>query len=404
MPPLDLRGRRVSVLLSGETIATFGDAFFSLAVVWVVWTETQSVLQTAIVQVVWHLSTAIFSPLGGALADRGNQRGIMAGSSVLASGVVGLLAIGVAIAGVMPLLAAFGTIFVLNSLFAFSTSARAAIFPDLVGRENLVATSGLFSWTKQVASIVGNASGGLVVASLGSVWALAVVAGSFLLAGLSVLLAVPKHLSFRRSTADGRRSLAREILEGWRAISVNPILLALVVLSLLVNLSSFLGPLWPALVDRQLHGGAIAYGFLNAAGIVGGICGGLTVRRIERAIGTGQAVILGWLVTGIAVLGVALSTSLVLTGLLNAIWSGSAVVAGVASFSLTTALAAPELRGRVFGISRALVTVAIPLGALIGAWAADTFGITPMFLVGSMMIIATSIAAWSVPALRSARL
>lgn len=55
-PARTIRDGRVLLLLSGETASAFGDAFFNLAVVWVVWSQTQSVLQTAIIQVVWHLS------------------------------------------------------------------------------------------------------------------------------------------------------------------------------------------------------------------------------------------------------------------------------------------------------------------------------------------------------------
>lgn len=172
---------------------------------------------------------------------------------------------------------------------------------------------------------------------------------------------------------------------------------------MVVNLTSFLGPLWPALVDQRLQGGAAAYGLLNAAGVVGGIAGGLVARPIERTVGTGRTVVLGWASAGLAILGIAVSTSLTVTILLESVWTASAAVAGVASFSMLTALAADEVRGRVFGISRSVSTVAIPLSALAGAWLADALGVVPMFILGSAVMLLTAVIAFSDAPLRRAR-
>ena len=43
---------------------------------WVVWSETQSTLQTAVIQAIWHLPDVLFAPLAGVFADRWNRKAI----------------------------------------------------------------------------------------------------------------------------------------------------------------------------------------------------------------------------------------------------------------------------------------------------------------------------------------
>ena len=104
------------LLWSGQTVSVFGDAFFNLAVMWVVWSETQSTLQTAIIQAIWHLPDVIFAPLAGVLADRWDRKAIMVTTSLAAAAVVGAVALLLVLIGHLPPIIAFIAIFKLNSL------------------------------------------------------------------------------------------------------------------------------------------------------------------------------------------------------------------------------------------------------------------------------------------------
>ena len=121
------------LLWSGQTVSVFGDAFFNLAVMWVVWSETQSTLQTAIIQAIWHLPDVIFAPLAGVLADRWDRKTIMVTTSLAAAAVVAAVALLVALIGHLPPIIAFIAIFKLNSLTAFMSPARASVMPSVVG-------------------------------------------------------------------------------------------------------------------------------------------------------------------------------------------------------------------------------------------------------------------------------
>ena len=177
------------LLWSGQTASYFGDAFFNLAVMWVVWSETQSTLQTAIIQAVWHIPDIIFAPLAGVLADRWDRKAIMVTTNVAAASVVGAVVLLVVLVGHLPPVVAFVAIFKLNGLTTFMNPARASIMPSVVGRDLLTTAQGLFSTARETAALAGSATAGLVIAAAGAVWALAVDAASFLFVSLCIAIA-----------------------------------------------------------------------------------------------------------------------------------------------------------------------------------------------------------------------
>ena len=197
------RNRSFALLWSGQTVSYFGDAFFNLAVMWVVWSETQSTLQTAVIQAIWHLPDVLFAPLAGGFADRWNRKAIMVATNLGAAAVVvGAVALIVVVAGHLPPVIAFVAIFKLNGLTTFMQPARASVMPAVVGRDLLTTAQGLFATARESAALVGSATAGLLIAAAGAVWALAVDAASVLFVSLCVALArLPRRVSAAASEA-----------------------------------------------------------------------------------------------------------------------------------------------------------------------------------------------------------
>ncbi len=264
------------LLWAGQTVSAFGDAFFNLAIFWTVYTATGSAFKTAFVQLLWQLSTALFSPLAGVFADRLDRKGLLVGANLLSA----LAVFGAVLRPELAAQALLGAVPVLNGLGAFAAAARASVLPELVGPGLLVRAGGLFSVGGQVAVLSGSVLAGPVLAGAGPFWALMVDAGSFLGAALAVSLApVPAR---RLSPGPGGRKLplVKELAAGWEALRALPAVRGLVLLGVLVNAAAFLGPLYPALVRERLGGDAAVFGLLQAAGVLGVIFGGLGAGRL----------------------------------------------------------------------------------------------------------------------------
>ena len=402
------RNRSFALLLSGQTVSVFGDAFFNLAVMWVVWSETQSTLQTAVIQAIWHLPDVLFSPLAGVLADRRNRKVIMVTTNLGAAAVVGAVALIVVVVGHLPLVVALVAIFKLNGLTTFMQPARASVMPSVVGRDLLTTAQGLFSTAREMASLVGSAAAGLLIAAAGAVWALVVDAASFLVVSLCIALArLPGRTSASSSEAGSGLSvkvMARDLRDGWRTASRHPVVHALLWLFVLINVASFIGPLWPALVQERLGGGAGFYGLLLAASAAGAMLGGLVAGPLERRFGAGRVLASSWSLAGICTLGIAVSTWLPATMILEFVETGTLTAGMIAAGAIMIAAVPDEYRGRVFGIVRGLGVVLIPVSALAGGWIAEFAEIWMMFAFAGVFILAVGLLAWANPNVRSARI
>lgn len=402
-----LGNRTLMLLWGGESVSIVGDSFFNLAVLWIVYVRSGSALQTALVGVAWHLSTILFGPFAGVLADRWDRKRIMVGTNLGAAAVVGGLTLVVAGGHLFPALV-LAAVFVLNSLTTFLRPARAAVMPAVVGRELLATAEGLFSTVRSVAAFLGNALGGVVVAVVGAAWALVLDAASFAFVAACIAVArLPRRAA--RPPASGEHSrlpggFARQLADGWRVIRCHPVTRAMVWLGMLVNVPSFLGSLYPALVDQQLHAGAAAYGAIGAAGVVGGMAGGALAGPLERRVGAGRALAAGWGLGGLSTLGIAASPAVSLTAALQGTLVFGVTAGGVAMGALMVALVPEGYRGRVAGITGSLYVLAIPASTLAAGWLADRVGVAPVIAVGGLWLLAAAGLAWSIPPVRTARI
>lgn len=398
-----LTNRTLILLWSGGTISTIGDAFFNLAVMWVIYTSSHSFLQTSFVQVIWQLDRIIFGTIAGVFADRWNRKRIMVIVNILQALIAGALAVQIDVSGHVSRIAVFSTVFLLNTLNTFFFPSSNAVMPEIVGREALVTAQGLMSTVGTLTNFVGELLAG-VVSALGVIWAIGFDAISFLVASVCIALArFPKVRKTSHQIAK-HPSFIREIVDGWNTISSIPVIKSMVWLGVLLNVASFVGPLIPGTVKIHLHSGAIVLGAVGAAGVVGATFAGLVAGPIERNLGAGRVFVLGFILSGIARIGFALSTSVPLGLLMSAIWSFGSSVGNVAMGAVEQVVVPEEFRGRVWGITSSLAVSLIPISSLIGGWLADKFGPVPLVSASGLWVIGTALIGLCNKHIRTARI
>jgi MFS transporter, DHA3 family, macrolide efflux protein len=396
---LDLvKNKTLMYLWTGKTVSNIGDTFFDLAVMWVVYAQSGSVLQSAIVGMMSHLSAIIFSPIAGAVADRFDRKTIMWSTNVLSAVVVGAVAYAYFTFGHIPLIVAALSIFLLIALGTFINPAEASVMPEIVGKSHLSTAYGIFSTITQSATLLGQALAGFVIAGFGAGWALSGDAISFFfVAGCIALAKIPKrtvaHPASVKSTSGKKGSFWGDIKSGWQYTKTNPTIYALLWLAMLINVISYLGPLFPALVSDQLKSGAAAYGMIEAASVVGAMVGGVMTGYFDRRFKTGHLMGVTLLLSGFCPLGIAMSTSVILTIILVFILTFFTQLASILMMSAQLALVAEEYRGRVFGISRSFVMAAMPISTLIAGYLGDIIGVSILFTFAGFWVIGISCLA-----------
>lgn len=406
------RNRSFVLLWCEQTVSDFSASFFTIAVMWAVWSETESTLQTAIIPAIEHLLYVIFILLAGVLADRWNRKAIMIATSLAAAAVVGVVTLLVLLLGHLPPLVAYVAIIKLISLTIFTDPARASIMPSLVGRDLLTTAQGLFSTGRKMAQLVLNAAIWLMFAAVYTVSALAVDAALFLFVALCIAVAcLPGRAApIAASTSnDSRlwlspRSVARDLRAGWCTVLSVPVVRALLWLSVLTNIGAFMIALWPALVQGPLGSGTGSLRLLLVAGTTGGMLGGLVAGPVERRFGAGRVLAAGWSLAGVCTLGIALSIWVPVTLALESAASAALTVSMVASGAIAITAVPEEYRGRVFGTFRSLSVVLFYVSFLAGGWIAEFVEVWVMFAAGGTILLALSLMAWANPHVRNARI
>ncbi len=278
-----LRHAPFRYLALGRTISMLGNAVAPIALAFAVLDLTGSAGDLGLVVGARSLTNVVFLLFGGVLADRLPRQQVMVVSGGLASLTQGLVASLVLTgAATVPLLMALGAVNGVVSAFAFpATAALVAqtVPPDLLKAANAVNRLGING-----AMIVGASAGGLLVASVGPGWGLAVDAATFGLASVCfALVRVPDY----RTRAPRRASALRDLREGWSAFAGHTWVWVVVLGFCFFNMATAAGRgvVGPVLADQTF--GRQAWGYVLAAETAGMVLGAfvamrLTVRRLLR--------------------------------------------------------------------------------------------------------------------------
>jgi MFS family permease len=249
--------------------------------------------------------------------------------------------------------------------------------PELVEPVDLVRANGLLGATESAGQLAGPGVGGLLVASLGGAYTLAVDAASFGVAALTSAR-VRTHRPAPSTSPAERPRLRRQIADGLRWLWTMAPLRLIALCSATVNVAL---AAWTAVetvfLVRTLHTPSSIIGAVLTVGAVGGILGGLCAGSLVRRVGVGRALFLSVVTGGLAGLVGPLATapfgpwsvSIALFGV-----SAALSVYNAAAVSTRQRLAPADMIGRVTAANRVLTYGAMPLGALAGGVLASGAG------------------------------
>ncbi|MEY3690462.1 MAG: hypothetical protein RJB57_117 [Actinomycetota bacterium] len=226
------------------------------------------------------VSLVLFMLAGGVVADRLGRCRTVGGTDIIGSFVVGAGAV-LIITGnaTVPLLAANG--FVLGVLHAMWQPAFRGIMPQIVPRERLQAANAVNGVVANLTYVAGSALAGVLVATVGSGWAIMIDALSFLVAGLLVW---PLRRLDTPNTTEDRPSPLADLRAGWSEfVSRRWMVVTVACLSVFfLSFEAFLGVIAPVQMKESL-GGAPDMAVMMAGWGVGGLLGMLLAVRLRPA-------------------------------------------------------------------------------------------------------------------------
>lgn len=399
-----LKHRNFRLLWCGLLISFSGSMMQMAAVLWhvsLLAPAGQKGLALGFVGLVRVIPILVLSIAGGVMADAFDRRRLMFATQAGMATCAGVLAFltfrGLDLLWPLYVLTALG-----SAGASFDGPARQSLVPNLVPREHLPNAISLTAIMVQIASVVGPALAGIVIASLGLGWAYALNAFSFLavIAGLIRMRDIPARPLANRS----EMSLGAAA-EGLRFVFSSPLIRASMLLDFFATFFSSATALLPIFAQDILQVGVKGYGWLLAAPALGAVlAGGAMVRVLDRIEHRGR--VLFWAVAsyGLATVLFGLSRNYALSFACMAL-TGAADTVSMVLRNILRQLGTPDhLRGRMTSVNMIFFMGGPQLGEMEAGLAAHWLGAPISVVTGGLgCLAATAWLAFATPALRRYR-
>ncbi len=371
--------RPLTVLLGTSFISLISNQLTALAVPWFVLVLTGSATKMGLTAAATMLPSVVMMFLGGALADRMNERRLSAFSDIVSGVTVAMV----------PLLFALGylnftwllVLMVAGAIFDTpGYSARSKLVPKLAERggvpiERVTSLQGVF---QAVSMIFGAVLAGVLIAWLGATNVLWINAAAFAFSAITMLTLIPE-VHVRREAVP---SVVEDIRVGLQYVRKNALLGSLIVSALILNglLSPFMAVLIPYLAKTEWDS-ATRFGILMSGVGAGSLIGSVVVERLTERVGRGNVVRISILLLTLPVFAFVGVPGLAIA------WAGVFLLGigmGMINpviFALVYRVTDSEILGRVHGVIGAGAMIASPLGVVLITPALEQLGLSASFLI-----------------------
>jgi MFS family permease len=387
-----MRQRDFRLFFLGRFVSTMGSQMVNVAIGWDLYLRTHSALALGFIGLAQMVPLVSLALPAGFIADRVNRKAVM----MAAQGLVALCALGLALLaytrGALPLV--YLCLFGMGVSQIFNDSASSTMVPTTVPPELFenAATWNSSAW--QLASVVGPALGGFVIAWQNGSAALVYVLDVAAVVAYIVLLALVRGRPVARSRA---APSLRAMAAGVGYVRRTQVILAAITLDMFAVLLGGATTLLPIYATDILHVGATGLGWLRAAPSIGAVSMALCLAFRPPFKRAGRVLLLAVAAFGLATIVFGVSRnfwlSLAMLALLGAMDNVSVVVRA----TLLLLRVPDELRGRIAAINSIFVGTSNELGGFESGLTAALFGPVVSVAaggVGTLIVVALVALIW----------
>ncbi|HZU07517.1 MAG TPA: MFS transporter [Chloroflexota bacterium] len=383
-----LRNRNYRLFWSGQLVSLTGSWIQRTAMAWLVLQLTDSPLALGTVTMLQFLPLLLFALLGGVLADRLPKRRLLLVTQVGTAAQAALLAALVG-SGAVQLWHLYLFSLVQGLFQAVDNPTRNAFAMELVGPEDLANAVALNSGNFNLSRIVGPATGGLLLATVGTAACFWLNALSYFPVIAGLLLMRPAE--FHAVPPPARGPLGRQLLEGLAYAVRTPSIFGVLFVTWALGAFGFnFLTVLPLLARYAFDAGPEGYGFLSSCLGLGSLAAALAVAGRRRATrrqmlvaAAGFSLLLGL---------IALSPWYAATAALLVLLGGAGIAFSATAQTLLQYAAPGPLRGRVMSLYTLLFAGMTPLGALTVGGLSETLDVrSALGLLGVLCALGTAV-------------
>ena len=388
-----------------QVASQLADKFLMFSLLILTYSISRESFHGAVLFLAYTLPSVFLSPLAGVFADRHDKKRLMFSTN--------------AIRGALILLIPFSrytpyfksvTWHLLVITFLFSAvgqifaPAEAASIPFIVGRQQLMTATSVFTSTVIVTLLVAVPLSTLAVRFLGTDSPYWVAAALFVLAAWLIQLVRAQLQARANATQVTNPGFLSELQEGLRVITSRPpVRFAVIQLSLTIAVVFSVFVLAPQYMSTVLRLRATDVYLFLAPAVAGMLGASLILGQYGRGFRRGRLLIAGLLSAGITLILIAIlpgvlerfAPQLLLAfpavfGLIGGVEFG---ILFIPAFTVLQEGTEPELRGRIFGAVFTVVNAAIGLPILVAGGLADLLGVTRVILGMGVVLIGSGLTS-----------
>lgn len=345
-----LRSRNFRLFWFGQLVSTTGASMQVVAEGWLIYELTQSTFWLGMVGLLALIPVLPISLAGGVLIDRVPRRKLIILTQTLLliqAAVFGLLSV----SGNLRLWHIIVLYFFFGSILAIDHPARRAFLVELVEEKDLANAVALNATLFNIASLVGYAAAGVLIATLGAGVTMLINAATYLAPIIALsLIRTPDIIADARVHGQQSQRFVHAIWEGFLTLWKRPVILGAI--SLMAVVGGLTWPvfgLMPAYASEVMNAGAMGLGFLLAAGALGSVIGTLSIARLS-VFGQGRVLVAASLTLPAFVIAFALSGNIWLSGALLVAVGALLLILQSLAITLVQINIPDRVRGRVMSL------------------------------------------------------
>jgi MFS family permease len=390
-PYAALRFLDFRLLLTGRFITSFGNEMVTFAIAWELWLRTHNPFSLGLIGLVQVVPVILLSLPAGHVADQYNRRRIV---------LITQLAFGLCALGLTYLSYTQGSLFLVYlCLFgigvarSFNDPASSTLVPETVPAHLFSSAATWNSGTWHIASILGPAIAGLVVAFSGNVTFIY----AFDAIGAIIFTILLSLIKGRQLPLARRAATWASLVEGFKFMRDTKVILAAITLDMFAVLFGGAVALLPIYATDILQVGPQGLGIMRAAPSVGALLMAFSLAYLPPMKNAGRTLLLAVAGFGICTIVFGLSSWLWLSVLMLALLGGLDNISVVIRSTLLLTQTPDEMRGRISGVNSIFIGISNELGSFESGFAAALFG--PIFAVvgggiGTILVVLLVARYW----------
>ena len=402
-----LANRDFRLIWSAQVASQLADKFLMFALLILTYSISRASTHGAALFLAYTFPSVFLSPLAGVYADRHDKKKLMFFTNAIRGGLILLIPL----SQVTPYFEhvtwhLFVIIFLFASVGQIFAPAEAASIPFIVGSEELMTATSMFTSTVIVTLLIAVPLSTFAVRFLGTDSPYWIAAALFVLAaGLIYLVRTDLHARTHQTAAE-KTDILYELREGIGYIAARPLVrFAVLQLSLTIAVIFSVFVLAPSYMSTVLRLQATDVYLFLAPAVIGMLAAAFYLGQYGRHYRRSRLLIGGLLSAGITLMLIAAVPYLLeqLGGHWLLVWFP--VVFGfigglefgmlfIPAFTVLQEKTEAELRGRIFGAMFTVVNAAVAIPILLAGGLADLFGVTRViFGMGGLLLASGVISA-----------